>query len=97
MILQNTLVDYQFLVPQGYIVSTRKLATQTDDSPSRLDTVPIRLPYLGISIGEKRKRPLVRYYQSVVTLYFSYSDDNLNLNPNLVPSLLDIRHWHKDK
>ena len=73
MILQNTLVDYQFLVPQGYIVSTRKLATQTDDSPSRLDTVPIRLPYLGISIGEKRKRPLVRYYQSVVTLYFSYS------------------------
>ena len=73
MILQNTLVDYQFLVPQGYIVSTRKLATQTDDSPSRLDTVPIRLPYLGISIGEKRKRSLVRYYQSVVTLYFSYS------------------------
>ena len=73
MILQNTLVDYQFLVPQGYIVSTRKLATQTDDSPSRLDTVPIRLPYLGISIGEKRKRSLVRYYESVVTLYFSYS------------------------
>ena len=77
MILQNTLVDYQFLVPQGYIVSTRKLATQTDDSPSRLDTVPIRLPYLGTSIHVWRKGPLVSYNQSVVTYYFSYSARNL--------------------
>ena len=69
----DSLVDYQFLVPKWYTASTRKLTSQTDDSPSHLDSVPIRLPYLGISIHAWRKRPLVSYHQSVVTHYFSYS------------------------
>ena len=66
-------VGYQFLVPQSYTASTRQLTSQTDYSPSHLDSVPIRLPYLGISIHAWRKRSLVSYNHSVVTHYFSYS------------------------